>query len=468
MIFAQSYKNLSYLQKKKENFSSFIKEKQYLCTLIIPKIRYATITTYCNYWWGCRRILCGDRGQAQLPSRRHITIFEKNSKVLAKVIITGGGRCNLTNSFDEISDLKQAYPRGHKLMKRLFKRFDYQHAFDWFEENGVPLVTQEDQCVFPQSQDSHSIIDCLVNTAKRLGVKIQCNHQLTAITELEDERLLLDFKISKEKGNLSGASSASHPVSEIRQIAFHRVAITTGGHPKIENFKHLSDLGHAIELPIPSLFTFNIADKAFKNLMGTVVEPVYTSITGTKLKAEGPLLITHWGMSGPAVLKLSSHAARHLHENNYQIKISVNWVHESNRSLVEENIQGIIIANPQKQLASIRPYNLPSRLWLFLIQKMGYAPEKKWNEMGKKGCNLLIETLTNDLYQVNGKGAFKEEFVTCGGISLNNIDLHTLESKVCPHLFFAGEVLDIDAITGGFNLQAAWTTGYVVGQHIGE
>ena len=359
-------------------------------------------------------------------------------------------------------------------MKRLFKRFDYQHAYNWFEENGVPLVTQEDQCVFPQSQDSHSIFDCLVNTAKRLGVKIQCNHQLTAITELEDERLLLDFKVSK--GNLSGASSASfqkassasHPVSEIRQIAFHRVAITTGGHPKMESFKHLSDLGHAIEQPIPSLFTFNIADKAFKNLMGTVVEPVYTSIPGTKLKAEGPLLITHWGMSGPAVLKLSSHAARYLHENNYQIRISVNWVHESNRSLVEENIQGIIIANPQKQLANIRPYNLPSRLWLFLIQKMGYAPEKKWSEMGKKGCNLLIETLTNDLYQVNGKGAFKEEFVTCGGISLSNIDLHTLESKVCPHLFFAGEVLDIDAITGGFNLQAAWTTGYVVGQHIGE
>lgn len=163
-----------------------------------------------------------------------INIFEKNSKVLAKVEITGGGRCNLTNSFDEISDLKQAYPRGHKLMKRLFKRFDYQHAFDWFEENGVPLVTQEDQCVFPQSQDSHSIINCLVNTAKRLGVKIQCNHQLTAITELEDERLLLDFK-------------TSHPVSEIRQIAFHRVAITTGGHPKLESFKHLSNLGHAIE-----------------------------------------------------------------------------------------------------------------------------------------------------------------------------------------------------------------------------
>jgi predicted Rossmann fold flavoprotein len=347
MIFAQSYKNLSYLQKKKEDFSSFIKEKQYLCTLIIKKYDMPQTLHIAIIGGGAAGFFAAIEAKRNFP-HADITILEKNSKVLAKVEITGGGRCNLTNSFDEISDLKQAYPRGHKLMKRLFKRFDYQHAFDWFEENGVPLVTQEDQCVFPQSQDSHSIIDCLVNTAKRLGVKIQCNHQLTAITELEDERLLLEFKISKEKGNLSGASSASHPVSEIRQIAFHRVAITTGGHPKIENFKHLSDLGHAIEQPIPSLFTLNIADKAFKNLMGTVVEPVYTSIPGTKLKAEGPLLITHWGMSGPAVLKLSSHAARYLHENNYQIKISVNWVHESNRSLVEENIQGIIIANPQK------------------------------------------------------------------------------------------------------------------------
>ena len=391
-----------------------------------------------------------------------ITIFEKNQKVLAKVEITGGGRCNLTNSFEEISDLKQAYPRGHKLMKRLFKQFDYHQAFEWFEENGVPLVTQEDQCVFPQSQDSHSIIDCLVNTAKSLGIKIMTGHRLMSITQQEDETLLLNF----EKTTRSLYQTKQNHDSEKKQQVFDRVAITTGGHPRIESFQHLADLGHAIEQPIPSLFTFNIADKAFKNLMGTVVEPVMISMPGTKFKAQGPLLITHWGMSGPAVLKLSSHAARYLNENNYQVKISVNWVNESNRSFVEENIRGIIAANPQKQLASIRPYNLPSRLWLYLILKMGYAPEKKWSELGKKGCNLLIETLTNDLYQVNGKGAHKEEFVTCGGISLCNIDLHTLESKVCPHLFFAGEVLDIDAITGGFNLQAAWTTGYIVGLHI--
>ena len=388
-----------------------------------------------------------------------ITIFEKQQKVLAKVEITGGGRCNLTNSFAEISDLKQAYPRGHKLIKRLFKRFDHKQAYAWFEENGVPLVVQDDQCVFPQSQDSHSIIDCLVNTAKHLGVKIQTGHLLTTITKKEDDTLLLDFKVTKGNAPANAAT---------RQLAFDRVAITTGGHPKIESFKSLASMGHAIEPPIPSLFTFNIADKAFKELMGTVVEPVATSIPGTKLKAAGPLLITHWGMSGPAVLKLSSHAARHLHENNYQVKMAVNWVAESNRTIVEENIHGIIAANPQKQLGSIRPFNLPSRLWLYLIRKMGFATDKKWAELGKKGYNLLIETLTNDLYQVNGKGAFKEEFVTCGGISLKDINPHTLESKVCPHLFFAGEVMDIDAITGGFNLQAAWTTGYVVGQHIGE
>ena len=381
-----------------------------------------------------------------------VTIFEKAPRVLAKVEVTGGGRCNLTNSFEEISDLKQAYPRGHKLMKRLFKQFDHRDAYQWFEENGVELVTQEDQCVFPQSQDSHSVIDCLVGTAKSLGVKIQCHHRLTAITPLEDGRLLLGFQTSRG----------------MEEMAFDRVAVTTGGHPRMESFRDLADLGHKIEPPIPSLFTFNIADKAFKSLMGTVVDPVSTSIPGTKLKAEGPLLITHWGMSGPAVLKLSSHAARLLHESDYRLKVAVNWLHETNRSVVEEDIRGIIAANPQKQLASIRPFGLPSRLWTYLIQKMGYAPEKKWSEMGKKGCNLLIETLTNDQYPVSGKGAFKEEFVTCGGVSLESIVPHTLESKCCPHLFFAGEVLDIDAITGGFNLQAAWTTGYVVGQNITE
>ena len=245
-------------------------------------------------------------------------------------------------------------------------------------------------------------------------------------------------------------------------------AITTGGHPKIESFKSLARLGHNIEPPVPSLFTFNIADKAFTALTGTVVNPVGVSITGTKLKAEGSLLITHWGMSGPAVLRLSSLAARQLHENNYQLNMAINWIQLSNRTIIEQDVNEIIATNPQKQLANVCPYGLPSRLWLYLIRKMGFPSNRKWNELGKKGRNLLIETLTNDQYRINGKGTFKEELVTCGGVSLSNIHQHTLESKVCPHLFLAGEVLDIDAVTGGFNLQAAWTTGYIVGQHIVE
>ncbi len=381
-----------------------------------------------------------------------VTIFEKLSKVLAKVEITGGGRCNLTNTFADIADASQAYPRGHKLMKRLFRRFNHRDAHSWFEDHGVPLVIQEDQCVFPQSQDAMSVVNCLTSTALSLGVKIKTRHTLTGMERQEDGKLQLIFKTD---GN-------------VRTLVFDRVAITTGGSPRPEGLRHLVDLGHEVEHPVPSLFTFNIADKKFKQLMGTVVDPVTVSIPATKWRATGALLITHWGMSGPAVLKLSSHAARHLHDNAYVHPMAVNWINETNRATVETQLHAIIDHNPQKQLSSIRPYDLPSRLWTYLIEKTGYTADKRWGELGKKGCNQLIETLTNDHYDISGKGTFKEEFVTCGGIALSNVNPHTLESKVCPHLFFAGEVLDIDAITGGFNLQAAWTTGYVVGQHIAE
>lgn len=381
-----------------------------------------------------------------------IVLFEKNAKVLAKVEVTGGGRCNLTNSFDGVTDLKQVYPRGHQLMKRLFRQFDHHAAYRWFEDHGVPLVTQADQCVFPQAQDSHAVIDCLVDEATRLGVRVITGRRLMAVERKDDGRYSLTF----DKGSMQ------------QQMMFDRVAITTGGHPRAASFDYLSSLGHRIEQPVPSLFTFNVSDPTFRALMGTVVDPVTVMVPGTKFRAEGALLVTHWGMSGPAILKLSSHAARYLHENDYRFLVGVNWIHESNRSVVEEDIRRLASANPQKQMGTLRPYGLPSRLWLYLLQKTGFAPEKKWAEIGRKGINQLIETLTNDVYQVSGKGSFKDEFVTCGGVSLADVDRHTLESKVCPGMFFAGEVLDIDAITGGFNLQAAWTTGFVVGLHVGK
>ena len=374
-----------------------------------------------------------------------VTIFERAQKVLAKVEITGGGRCNVTNSFAAITDMKQAYPRGHKLMKRLMKTFSHEDTYRWFERHGVPLVTQEDECVFPKAQDSHAIINCLVRQANELGVTICFRHRLVNIHKMEDGRLKLEFE------------NGAHRV-------FHRTIITTGGSPNGRGLQYLAQLGHEIEAPVPSLFTFNIKDRAFCDLMGTVVDPVVTTIPGTKLRAKGPLLVTHWGVSGPAALKLSSYAARLLAENDYKTPLAISWTGELTRQEVEENLLKLQTANPRKQVATLHPFGLPSRLWLYMLSKLGIDAVKPWAEIGRKTLNRMIETLANDQYTIAGKGAFREEFVTCGGVSLSSVNSKTLESKVCPNLFFAGEVLDIDAITGGFNLQAAWTTGVVAGQ----
>ena len=378
------------------------------------------------------------------PSSK-VTIFERAQKVLAKVELTGGGRCNVTNSFAAITDMKQAYPRGHKLMKRLMKTFSHEDTYRWFERHGVPLVTQEDECVFPKAQDSHAIINCLVRQANELGVTICFRHRLVNIHKMEDGRLKLEFE------------NGAHRV-------FHRTIITTGGSPNGRGLQYLAQLGHEIEAPVPSLFTFNIKDRAFCDLMGTVVDPVVTTIPGTKLRAKGPLLVTHWGVSGPAALKLSSYAARLLAENDYKTPLAISWTGELTRQEVEENLLKLQTASPRKQVATLHPFGLPSRLWLYMLSKLGIDAVKPWAEIGRKTLNRMIETLANDQYTIAGKGAFREEFVTCGGVSLSSVNSKTLESKVCPNLFFAGEVLDIDAITGGFNLQAAWTTGVVAGQ----
>ena len=397
-----------------------------------------------------------------------VTIYEKGERPLAKVAITGGGRCNLTNSFANVSDLKRVYPRGDKLMKRLFKSFDYQDTFRWFESHGVPLVTQDDQCVFPRSQDAMSIVKCLTNEARRLGVSILTKHALTNIVRENDKTFLL-FNNGEKR------------------VETERVIITTGGHPKSSSFDYLARLGHEISAPVPSLFTFNINDKNLRSLMGTVVDNATIGIVGEKMRGEGPLLITHWGMSGPAVLKLSSYAARFLHEHQYRFNVSVNWIGESNTSIIADIIRTTAEANASKFVTNAQPliHNsvdkrewvnfsqnggikrgvLPTRLWDYLMQKIGLPADKRWNETGKKWQNKIVEVLANDIYHVEGKSSWREEFVTCGGISLSSINPSTLESKHLPGLFFAGEVTDVDAITGGFNLQAAWTMGYVAGEN---
>ena len=359
-----------------------------------------------------------------------VTIFEKSKRVLAKVEISGGGRCNCTNSFAEVRDMSEVYPRGHRLMKRLMKGFSQEDAYEWFERHGVRLTTQDDQCVFPMSQDSHTIINCFLIEARRYGIEIR--------TETKIDSLDL----------LSG---------------YDFIAVTTGGPPKAEGLRWLSDMGHTIEPPVPSLFTFQIADEALHALMGTVVEDAVTMIPGTKLRAQGPLLITHWGMSGPAILKLSSYGARLLADQQYHAPLAVNWTNRRDTEVLAM-VDEIIIRSPQKQLKTIAPCGLPSRLWFYLAEKcLGERANGRWGSLNKKELNRLANILSGgDSYQIAGRAPFKDEFVTCGGIALSAVNPSTLESRHVPHLFFAGEVLDIDGITGGFNFQAAWTTAYTV------
>lgn len=356
-----------------------------------------------------------------------VTIFEKSKRVLAKVEISGGGRCNCTNSFAEVGDLSEVYPRGHRLMKRLMKGFSQEDAYNWFERHGIRLTTQEDQCVFPMSQDSHTIINCFLAEAQRHSVVIRTETRIDSLDQLSD---------------------------------YGFIAVTTGG---MTTQNTLMTQMISIALPVPSLFTFRIDDERLHALMGTVVEDVMTMIPGTKLRAEGPLLITHWGMSGPAILKLSSYGARILAENGYQMPLAVNWTNRRDTEVMTI-LDEMMIRNPQKQLTTVAPCGLPLRLWTYLVEKcLGERSNGRWGSLNKKEQNRLANLLSGgDGYQIAGRAPFKDEFVTCGGVDLSAVNPSTLESRQVPNLYFAGEVLDIDGITGGFNFQAAWTTAYTV------
>ena len=372
---------------------------------------------------------------AELRRRRpavKVDVYESGPKPLAKVAITGGGRCNLTNSFEGIRSLGEAYPRGERLMKRLLRVFSQEDTQRWFEDAGVPLVLQDDHCVFPRSQDAMDIVRALLRRMD--GVNLLVRTPVHAIGP--------DLTVDGE--------------------AYDAVVVTTGGAPK--GLPMLEGLDLEWVPTVPSLFTFTVQDEGLRALMGLVVEAT-VSLPGTPFKADGPLLITDWGLSGPAVLKLSSYAARHLHDTGYKAPLSVNWLSLSEaetRALLEE----LSTENPRKQVSNTPPAGLQVRLWNHLTVKAGLRSDIRWAELGSKGLNKLVNTLTQDSYTIAGKTKFRDEFVTCGGVALSNLNPATLESKQHPGLYFAGEVLDIDAITGGFNLQAAWTTGYVAAQSI--
>lgn len=379
-----------------------------------------------------------------------VIIFEKSLKLLSKVKISGGGRCNVTNGTDSIDELAQAYPRGSRHLRRAFGTFNNQHTMKWFEERGVPLVTQDDLCVFPVSQDSQSIIDCFMREVKRLDIQIKTKAGINGLARVSDQIELTFIE------------------SDQLPECFDKVIVATGGSPKIGGFDWLKALGHKIETPVPSLFTFNMPTESIRELMGIVVEKAIVRIQGTKLRGDGPLLVTHWGMSGPAVLKLSSFGARILSEKDYTCVAQVNWVNETNTEKVTQSIQQLIQEHPNKQLSNARLYTIPSRLWLFLLEKCEISKELTWAQLGKKPLNRLVNILTNDEYAVSGKTTFKEEFVTCGGVSLDSINMRTMESHGFKNLYFTGEVMDIDGITGGYNFQAAWTTAFIAGKLMKE
>lgn len=341
-----------------------------------------------------------------------------------KVAVTGGGRCNLTNSFRQVTDLQQVYPRGHRLMKRLMHQWNQLHTMQWFEQQGVPLVTQEDECVFPVSQDAMQI----VHTLQR-GLNIRCNYRVENPLDLE-----ADY-----------------------------VVVTTGGS---RSFQWLESTGVQIEPPVPSLFPFRLKPTGLEQLMGLVFDDVTLSLAGTRIRSKGTLLITHFGVSGPAVLRLSSYAARHLAQQQYQASLIVNWLGDVTFDDAIEELERLVTSHPDRQLAGVLPRLAGARWVAFMVERAGLAADVRCKALTPKHLRRMATLLTSDTYQITSRAPHKEEFVTCGGVSLTSVDSKTLECKTHPRLYFAGEVLDLDGVTGGFNLQAAFTTANAIAQAI--
>ncbi len=371
-----------------------------------------------------------------------VHLFEKSSKLLSKVKISGGGRCNVTHQPLPVSALVKNYPRGEKFLKKVFPKFSSQDTMDWFEGRGVKLKIESDGRVFPISDNSKSVIDALLKESSRLGVKI---HLKSTIEGIQEQAPGLELRINGE--------------SKI----FDRVIVCAGGHPKINGFSFLSALKHKLVEPIPSLFTFNTPQEAVRSLPGISFPNSRVKLAGTKLEYTGPVLITHWGVSGPAVLKLSAFGAKWLHDQEYKAQAIINWNSDLKESDYLGQIQAFKSKHNKRVVAKHPLFSVPARFWEHLINRSGIHLHETFGDLSKKQINKLVQNLFCYNLQVKGKTTFKEEFVTAGGVALEGVSPQTMESIYHPYLFFAGEVLDIDGITGGFNFQSAWSTAYVAG-----
>ncbi len=381
-------------------------------------------------------------------SHTHVTILEAGRQPLAKVRISGGGRCNVTHAcFDPVVFI-QNYPRGGKALQGAFTRFQARDTVEWFGARGVKLKTEADGRMFPTTDDSATIVECLTKAALAKGVSLRTAAPVVSVTSkpaVGDQNV---FEIKLKSGEV---------------LECDRLLLATGSSPL--GYRWAKALGHKVEAPVPSLFTFNISDPRLKDLAGVSVENVCLQLAIAKFKQTGPVLVTHWGLSGPAVLKLSAWGARVLYEHRYKTELLINWLPDIN----PEEVRKKLLAQKSQQKKAIVnscPFSLPRRLWERLVIAVDIEPQKHWAELSKKAINRLIQELTQGKYEIKGKGVFKDEFVTCGGVSLKEVNFKTMESRCCQGLYFAGEILDIDGVTGGFNFQSAWTTGWLAGQAI--
>jgi predicted Rossmann fold flavoprotein len=382
---------------------------------------------------------------AECNADAEIILIEASPQPLGKVKISGGGRCNVTHACFDPTTLVQFYPRGQKALRGAFSRFQPQDTIDWFTKRGVQLKTEADGRIFPVTDSSQTIIDCLLQAATNAGVKVWTGTTITNITK------------TSQGFRLSNKTAQSWEVD--------RLLLATGSNPL--GYRWAKQLGHTIEPIVPSLFTFKITDPRLVDLAGISVKTAMLHILGEKkLTQTGPLLITHWGLSGPAVLKLSAWGARVLHDVGYRSQLVVNWLPEITADQLRSTILAVKEQIPQKAIHSNCPVLLPQRLWVSLLHYCQIEAGSLWAGLSNKKLDRLLQELQKGTFQITGKSAFKEEFVTCGGVKLGEIDFKTMSSKVCPGLYFAGEIIDVDGVTGGFNFQNAWTTGWLAGRSI--
>lgn len=405
---------------------------------------------------GAAGFMAGITAAGAFPGSK-VTLLEKSGKVLSKVRISGGGRCNVTHQPSGPHHFAKSYPRGEKLLKSILSVFGPDDTVKWFEARGVRLKTEPDGRMFPHSDSSDTIVHCLMESARKAGVEVRTNVSVHAFEETGG-RFRLEIRDSAP-----GGSSRRDDA----EIIADRVIIATGGSPKPDGFDWLAAHRHIIIPPVPSLFTFNTPENYLLPLAGVSVQHARVSIQNTSLKSEGPLLITHWGFSGPAILRLSAWGARELAASGYCFKVRINWSGVNHFDQVREVLYGLKNSVPRQQLAAHAQFGLPARLWRLLAEKAGIAGDTRLADTPHKSLNKFAMLLTDSTFEVSGKTTFKEEFVTCGGISLDDIDPKTMESRIVKGIFFAGEVIDVDGITGGFNFQNAWTTGYIAGKHSG-